>query len=45
MRRIVDAFAEYERALIRARTQAALGLVGELGQWGLEQRAPRDVGV
>lgn len=26
MRRIVDAFAEYERALIRARTRAALGV-------------------
>ena len=25
MRRIIDAFAEYERAIIRARTRAALG--------------------
>lgn len=32
MRRIVDAFAEYERALIRARTRAALGVKRARGE-------------
>lgn len=32
MRRIVDAFAEYERALIRSRTRAALGVKKKRGE-------------